>query len=657
MCGIAGWIAGDGQAPDREILTRITRALAHRGPDAEGILIQAPAGLGHRRLSVLDLSAASNQPMRDATGRYVLVFNGEIYNFAELRAELVGRGSVFATEGDSEVLLEALKAWGPGALRRLNGMFALALWDTRLQRLLLARDRLGKKPLFYAHLPQGGIAFASEPRALAEHPALGRRVDPVALRHYLRLNYVPCGRSVYAGVESLPPASYAEFEPRGGLRVTRYWDLAAKFGDKRSFASVDAAAEELRALVDDAVRLRLVSDVPLGAFLSGGVDSSTIVASMLRQRDAGSVLTFTSGFLEDSYDESPMAERLAANFGVKHSSQHLDAAQLDLLPAIAAASAEPLADTSFLPMFYLCGFTRRSVTVALSGDGGDECFAGYETYVADKLHRMAAHSPRWLRQHAHGILDRWLPVNHKKVGLPEKLRRFSKALAEDFARAHAAWRDIFGVDELVGLLRPEWQYHAQAPAQRDLFEHYFASHFAEVAACDPLDQATYVDIKTWLPDGVLVKADRTSMAHSLEVRCPLLDHRIVEFAAQLPPDMKLRGFSKKFVLKQSQRARLPAWLLDRPKQGFNAPVSQWVVGALRQLCEDVLFSGPMQEWFDPVQVRRLWAEHRAMKRDHGLKLFGLLTVALFLRGASPLQEARARGQFTALEPAPRLTNV
>jgi asparagine synthase (glutamine-hydrolysing) len=595
--------------------------------------------------------------MRDATGRYALVFNGEIYNFAELRAELIGRGSVFATQGDSEVLLEALKAWGPAALARLNGMFALAFWDTRLQRLLLARDRFGKKPLFFAHLPHGGIAFASEPRALAEHPALGCRVDPIALTNYLRLNYVPCSRSLYAGIESLPPASYAEFEPRGGLRVTRYWDLAARFRDKRSFTSVDAAAEELRALVDDAVRLRLVSDVPLGAFLSGGVDSSTIVASMLRQRDAGSVLTFTSGFLEDSYDESPTAERLAAHFGVKHSSQHLDAAQLDFLPAIAAASAEPLADTSFLPMFYLCSFTSRSVTVALSGDGGDETFAGYETYVADKLHRMAAHSPRWLRQHAHAILDRWLPVNHKKVGLPEKLRRFSKALREDFARAHAAWRDIFGADELSGLLRPEWRHHAQAPAQRDLFEHYFASHFAEVAGCDPLDQATYVDIKTWLPDGILVKADRTSMAHSLEVRCPLLDHRIVEFAAQLPPEMKLRGISKKFLLKQSQRARLPAWLLDRPKQGFNAPVSQWILGALRPLCEDVLFSGPMQEWFDPLQLRRLWSEHRTMERDHGLKLFGLLTVALFLRGASPVQQARARDQFPALESAPRLTNV
>ena len=639
MCGIAGWISGGSESPDRDVLTRVTRALAHRGPDAEGIVIDGPAGLAHRRLSVLDLSPTNNQPMRDASNRYLLVFNGEIYNFAEVRGELEARGHTFSTHGDTEVLLEALKAWGPAALDRLIGMFAFALWDRQRQTLLLGRDRLGKKPLFFARLPQGGIVFASEPRALAMHPGVAGGIDPVALAHYMRLNYVPGNRSLLAGVESLPPASFAEFDTRNGLRVVRYWDLAAKFRDKRSFKSEAAAAEELRALVDDAVRLRLVSDVPLGAFLSGGVDSSAIVASMLQQREPGSVYTFTSGFAEDSFDESPMAERIASQFGVTHRTQRLDPKVLDLLPAMVATAAEPLADSSALPMYYLCGFTRQSVTVALSGDGGDECFAGYETYVADKLHRIAAHSPRWLRQQAHGVLDRWLPVDHRKVGWPEKVRRLTAALAQPFPQAHASWRDIFGAQELLGVMQGGWREQVTSNAQNELFDSYFAGHFADVEGCHPLDQATYVDIKTWLVDDILVKADRTSMAHSLEVRCPLLDHRVVEFAAQLPPDLKLKGFSKKFLLKESQRGRLPDWLLDRPKQGFNAPVSQWLLGPLRPMCNDLLFSTPMLDWFDGARLRRLWNEHERKERDNGLKLFGLLTVALFLGAMKKAQQA------------------
>jgi asparagine synthase (glutamine-hydrolysing) len=632
MCGIAGWLAGRG-APDRAILTGITRALAHRGPDAEGIVIDGAVGFGHRRLSVLDLAAASNQPMRDRTGRFLLVFNGEIYNFREIRAKLETLGHAFSTNGDTEVLLEALKEWGPAALDELVGMFAFALWDGERRKLLLARDRLGKKPLFFARLRDGGIAFASEPLALSAHPDVGREIDPTALAHYLRLNYVPCNRSLLARVESLPPACYAEIDSTGTMRVATYWDLAAKFREKRVFRSDAEAADELRALVDDAVRLRLVSDVPLGAFLSGGVDSSTIVASMLQQRDPASVFTFSSGFLEDSYDESPFAERLAAQFGVDHSTQHLDVRSLDILPAVIATAGEPLADTSSLPMFFLSKFTRERVTVALSGDGGDECFAGYETYVADRLHRIASHSPQWLRKKLPGILDRVLPVDHRKVGVSEKLRRFSGSLAEPFPRAHASWRDIFGRDELTRLMNRDWRAGLAADGKDDLFGEYFAAHFAAVEGCDPIDQATYVDIKTWLVDDILVKADRMSMAHSLEARCPLLDHRVVEFAAQLPADLKLRGFSKKHVLKLSQRGRLPDWVLDRRKQGFNAPVSHWVLGPLRGLCQDVLFSGEMQAWFDAVEIRRLWDDHEAKRRDNGLKLFGLLTVGLFLREA------------------------
>jgi asparagine synthase (glutamine-hydrolysing) len=418
------------------------------------------------------------------------------------------------------------------------------------------------------------------------------------------------------------------------LRVTRYWDLAAKFREKRAFRSEEEAAEELRALIDDAVRVRLVSDVPLGAFLSGGVDSSTIVASMLEQRLPETVFTFSSGFLEDSYDESSYAERLAERFGVVHRTQHVDVRSLDLLPAVVASAAEPLADTSTLPMFFLAGFTRQSVTVALSGDGGDECFAGYETYVADKLHRIAGHSPSWLRRHLPALLDGILPVNHRKVGWPEKLRRFSGALAEPFARAHASWRDIFSRAELESLMHPDLRGQATSVASDDLFGNYFAKHFADVEGCHPIDQATYVDIKTWLADDILVKADRMSMAHSLEARCPLLDHRVVEFAARLPAELKLRGFSKKHVLRRSQRCRLPDWVLDRRKQGFNAPVSHWVLGPLRQLCEDTLFSTRIRAWLNPSEIERLWRDHKERRQDNGLKLFGLLVLGLFVSGSS-----------------------
>lgn len=632
MCGIAGLIAGPGASPDRAVLTKMTRALAHRGPDAEGIVVEGAVGLGHRRLSVLDLSTAANQPMRDAAGRFILVFNGEIYNFREIRKDLEALGHAFATNGDTEVVLAALKQWGPKALERMIGMFAIALWDSERQSLFLARDRLGKKPLFFGRLPGGGFAFASEPRAVAAHPEVSGQVDEVALAHYLRLNYVPCNRTLFRGVESLPPASYAWFDVAQGLRVDRYWDLAAKFREKRAFVSEEAAAEELRALIDDAVRLRLVSDVPLGAFLSGGVDSSTIVAAMTQTVSSERIFTFSSGFLEDSFDESPLAERLAGEFGLVHRTQSLDTKSLDLVPAVIAAAAEPIADTSMLPMYFLSRFTRDSVTVALSGDGGDECFAGYETYVADKVHGLARHSPGWIRRQLPVFLDRVLPVDHRKVGWPEKLRRFSAALPLDSARAHAAWRDIFGESELSRVMRKDWQ--AEDADEADVFADYFAGHFADVAGCHPVDQASYVDIKTWLVDDILVKADRMSMAHSLEVRCPLLDHRVVEFAAQLPPEFKLRGFAKKYLLKQSQRSRLPAWVLDRPKRGFNAPVSQWLLGPLRELCEDTLFSAPMRQWFDQTAMQQLWSDHERKRRDNGLKLFGLLTVGLFMQRAS-----------------------
>ena len=633
MCGIAGWISGAGPAVDRDVLGRMTAALAHRGPDAQGLVVDGPMGFGHRRLSVIDLSAAANQPMWDASGRYLLIYNGEIYNFRRLRKELEALGRVFSTAGDSEVLLAGLTQWGPSVLAQLIGMFAFALWDKERRTLLLARDRLGKKPLFLARLNGRGIAFASEPRALLAHPGVSREIDPLALADYLRLNYVPNNRTLFEGVESLPPACYAEFDFERGLRVQSYWDLASRFREKRRFASQGEASEELRGLIDDAVGMRLISDVPLGAFLSGGVDSSAIVASMLVHREPSSVLTFSSGFLEDTFDESALAQRFAAEVGTVHRTQKVDPKSVELLPAVIATATEPLADTSSLPVYLLSRFTRRHVTVALSGDGGDECFAGYETYVADKLHGFASRMPSGLRATLPGMLDRFLPVSHNKVDWTDKLRRFSGALALGPECAHTSWRDIMSEAQLASVMRPDWRGQLGPRDKTSLFDRYFARHFDEVKDCHPLDQATYVDIKTWLADDILVKADRMSMAHSLEVRCPLLDHRVVEFAAQLPPDFKLSGYSKKHCLRLSQRGRVPDAILDRAKRGFTAPVSRWILGPLRQLCEDTLYTPSVSAWFDTDQIRRLWREHEDQTRDNGMKLFGLLTVALFLDSA------------------------
>ncbi len=444
MCGIAGWLSTTGNAPDRGVVAAMTRTLARRGPDVEGIVVDGPVAFGHRRLSVLDLSAASNQPMWDHTGRYLLVFNGEIYNFRALRRELEQLGHAFTSQGDSEVLLEAFRAWGPAALDRVIGMFAFALWDKERRSLLLARDRLGKKPMFFARLPKGGIAFASEPRALAVHPDVTGGIDRTALAQYLQLNYVPCHRSLYAGVESLPPACYAEFDAARGLRVTRYWDLARHFHAKRAYRSEQEAADELRELIDDAVRLRMVSDVPLGAFLSGGVDSSTIAASMVRHTQPVERVHVLVGLRRGLVRR--VRGRREDRAATRGRAPHPDARSArDRSPARSArgrrrAARGHVGAADVLPFGLHAPSTSRSrspATVATSASAATRrtsptgCIACWRCCRAGVRAGLAAIAPRVL------------PVDHRKVGWAEKLRRFSAALAYEPSRAHASWRDIF----------------------------------------------------------------------------------------------------------------------------------------------------------------------------------------------------------------------
>jgi asparagine synthase (glutamine-hydrolysing) len=628
MCGISGLVSWNAP-PDADIVARMNQRLRHRGPDATGVVALGPVVLGHQRLSIIDLSEASNQPLSDTTGRFWIVFNGEIYNYRELRRELAGFDVTFKTQSDTEIILEAYKKWGVDCISRLNGMFAFALWDSADKQLVLARDRAGEKPLFYAQLPGDQLAFASELKALRVVPGIEGRLNPRALSQYLSLNYTLGSDCIFTGVRKLPPAHRLVVRRGAPPAETEYWNLAALFRDKRQFRSEDEAADELRSLVDDAVRLRMISDVPLGGFLSGGVDSSAVVAAMRQGGDSKAVKTFTIGFDEPGYSELREAGFMAGHLGVDHHEMVVRPQLAQTLPRIVYHADEPFADTSSIPFYFLGQFARQKVTVALSGDGADELFAGYDTYLADRLHGFGQRLPRWMHRAALGAA-RLAPVTFGKVSWDFKLRQFSRGLELDPWRAHHSWRLIFSEEEKRRLVRPE--HHAEILAE-DPFEEV-ARHFRAVPDLCPVDQTAYVDIKTWLADDILVKLDRNTMAHSLEARLPFLDPRIIELAARLPADLKLRGLRRKYLLKKSQEGRLPAEVLSRRKTGFNAPVSHWLLSSLAELGQSALETLDRDGWLMRPYAEQLWAEHRAGRADHGLKLFGLTCLGLWRQGAA-----------------------
>jgi asparagine synthase (glutamine-hydrolysing) len=625
MCGIAGHLSWSGPS-DSDLVSRMTACVAHRGPDGSGVATIGPLTMGHRRLAVIDLSTAASQPMHDITEQFWIVFNGEIYNYRALRCELAGLGARFHSQSDTEVILEAYKQWGVGCLARLNGMFAFALWDATQDALLLARDRLGEKPLYYRAGPDG-VVFASELKALCADRRFRRVLSPRALSHYLSLNYTLTDAPILEGVSKLRPGHFAVCRRGLDLRQQPFWDLAAAFSRPTNCKSIDEAAEALRALIDDAVKLRLVSDVPLGVFLSGGLDSSTLAAAMCQAVPATDVKSFSMGFREASFSEVAEAKETAAFLGIDHRSTVTTAHVAELLPAIVCHADEPFADTSVIPMYLLSAFARQHVTVCLTGDGGDELFAGYETYVADKLHRLLRWSPPALSAPAARAVRALLPVSFDRVSLDYKIRQFVGGLSMSTGRAHYHWRTIFSSQEKRELLQPEvWRVVSPHDAYT-VFEQFER----DVAGCDDLGRASYVDIKTWLADDILVKADRASMAHGLELRAPFLDYRVVEFAASLPSEWKIRGTKKKRVLKRSQQRRVPPQVLSRKKQGFNAPVAHWLLSSFREAFEPLTVSDQPAPIFNPETVRRLWREHAAGHADHGHKLLGLINLQLWLR--------------------------
>jgi asparagine synthase (glutamine-hydrolysing) len=628
MCGIAGefrWV----NRPDGRAIAGMLHHLRHRGPDVGGVVSHGPMALGHRRLSIIDTSPAGLQPMADRSGRHWIVLNGEIYNYKELKAELAQHGATFRTKTDTEVILEAYKHWGPDFIEHLNGMFAFALWDDLKQTGLLARDRAGEKPLYYCELPDG-IVFASELTALMAHPEVRLARSPSGLSDYLALSYLPGDACMLAHVRKLPAAHLLVVDNGGIREPTCYWDIAPFFRNKLRLG-VGEAADRLAGLIDESVRLRLVSDVPLGSFLSGGVDSSSIVSSMVSLQEREHTYTFSMGFTEDGYDELPEARFVAGHLGTNHRDAIATPPSPDDLVRICAAMDEPIADTSFLPMWYLAQFARRHVTVCLSGDGADEAFGGYETYVADRLHHLASALPRGLLRALPAVAE-LLPVRFSKVSFDYKARQFASGCQFGADRAHYHWREIFGPRERYDLIRPEWRN-----ACRDTSE-AFRRFSDELNDCHYLDRAFYVDLKTWLADDILTKVDRSTMAHSLEARAPYLDHRILEFAASLPADMKVTWARKKIVLKKSQEGRVPASVLNRKKAGFNAPVSHWFDQRLEQLGRDVTGSVRMAEWVDTDRVENLWREHRERVRDNGYRLFALVCLGLWLERNSTRPE-------------------
>ncbi|USI72128.1 XrtA/PEP-CTERM system amidotransferase [Sphingomonas morindae] len=619
MCGIAGIFHLSTPKPvDPARVRLMIDAIAHRGPDGEGVWTGPGVGLGHRRLSIIDL-AGGDQPMASADGRLVTVFNGEIYNYRTLRAELEALGHVFRTHSDTECILHGWRAWGAACLDRFTGMFAFALYDAERQSLVLARDRLGVKPLFYAELADGTLLFGSELKALLAHPRLRRAPDFTAVEDYLAFGYVPDDACLVAGVKKLAAAHLLVADRGRPLgRPQRWWDIAFSAGARGTTAALE---EELVDHMREAVRSRMIADVPLGAFLSGGVDSSSVVA-LMAEASRQAVETCSIGFDVAALDETDYARQIAARFATAHRERLVSPDSYGLVDALAAAFDEPFADASALPGYSLCALARERVTVALSGDGADEAMAGYRRhrfFAAEN--RARALLPEGLRAGVFGTLARHYP---KADWAPRPLRARAtfEALARDPAEAYA---------RAVGVTPPEMRARLYTPGALAAL----AGHRAEdrwvktmrhAPAEDWLGRAQYADLMVWLPGDILTKVDRTSMAHGLEVREPLLDHRLLAFEASLPAALRLRGGQGKWLMKRAMRRYLPDPILYRPKMGFVTPIAQWFRGALAGEAERIAQGARLGAtgWFAPDALAAIAAEHRAGRRDHGRLLWQLL---------------------------------
>lgn len=630
MCGITGYWSDE--VPETSIAVHMAQQIAHRGPDDSGVWCDGTVGLAlaHRRLSILDLSPAGHQPMFSPCGRYVLIYNGEIYNHLDLRAELEREGGSFAWRGhsDTETLLAALRHWGvQGALERINGMFAFALWDSSERILFLARDRMGEKPLYYGRC-NDTFLFGSELKALKAHPRWNAQLDRDALTLFLRHNYVPAPWSIYRGVRKLPPAHFVAITD-GGRNISEpecYWDVKEVAARGVSDAKPAEMIDELEALLRDVVKRRMASDVPLGAFLSGGYDSSIVAALMQAQSDRP-IKTFSIGFHEEGYDEAQHARAVAAHLGTDHTELYVTSEDaMAVIPDLPAIYDEPFSDSSQIPTYLVSKMARQHVTVCLSGDGGDELFCGYNRYllalrVWQKLgalplpvRRALAALVRYAPGQTLDRMQRILPQRFQVSHLPDRLPKLAEVLAHRDGQAF--YRSLVS--------------HAKDPARLVLGAREPETILSRPDALPPLpglrEQMMLLDMLTYLPDDILTKVDRASMAVSLEARVPLLDHRLVEFAWRVPSDLKYRDGQGKWLLRQVLYRHVPRELMERPKMGFGVPIEHWLRGPLRDWAEALLDEKRLREEgiFDPIPIRRMWEEHKVGKQPHHYVLWDLL---------------------------------
>ncbi len=618
MCGIAGfWGKGN-----ESVMRAMTEALHHRGPDFTGTFFdpKMAMGLGQARLSILDLSSGAHQPFFSLDKRFAIVFNGEIYNFKSIRQDLVERGyGPFRTQGDTEVLLKAYQADGIACLSKLNGMFAFAIFDYERNEMVLARDRMGKKPLYIAQA-SSTLLFASELKAILKHPEFKSELNVNALNHYLTLDYVPTPTSIFDGVEKLEGGHYLRIDYKGNIIRGTFWE--PNFIPLE--ISFDESKEELDRLLAKATALRLVADVPVGIFLSGGLDSSA-VAYYAQKQAVSPIQTFSIGFNEKSYDERAYAQQVAKQLGTDHHERILTAQEsIDLIPTVFSSLDEPFADPSILPTYLLSQFTRSKVTVALGGDGSDELLAGYPTFISEKLAPLMSWMPFSMVQGLQKMVN-FLPASDRNISLDFKLRQFLKGFESSKRFRHSHWLGSFSIPEKKKLWNKEQSLKIPHQNTLRVVDNYILRGSEE--------ELIYMYLKTYLQDDILVKVDRASMMNSLEVRAPFMDVHVVEFLNRLPYAYKLKGFTGKHLLKETMRGKLPADIIDRPKKGFGIPVSLWLKNELKDLCNDLLSKEAIesQGLFDYNYVEQLKQNHFKGRQNNRKELWNLMVFQLWRR--------------------------
>ena len=623
MCGIVGFTSANSQPVNREILERMNACIVHRGPDDDGFYIRENVGLAMRRLSIIDI-AHGKQPIHNHDKSKWIVFNGEIYNFQELKKDLEKQGDKFYTNSDTEVILHLYEKHGADCVQYLRGMFAFAIWDERDQSLFIARDRIGKKPLLYSHQPNGDLIFGSEFRALLQHPAVSREVDYEAIHHYLTFICVPAPLTGFKQIRKLEPAHWLRWK-NGKIETKKYWTLDYS---KKIKISEEDAIEETTRILREATKLRLISEVPLGAFLSGGVDSSIVVALMAQESEKA-VKTFSIGFEEQDFSELKYAKRVAEHVGAEYNEFIVKPHALEILPALVEHYGEPYADPSALATYYVSRETRQFVTVALNGDGGDESFAGYDRHfamqISEKYHRI----PRFVRKNLIESIALQIPAPTDFRNKMARAKRFLEAASLPREERYTRWMTNFDLQSKERLYTQD--FHNQVAGYDSV--KFIAKYINRNSGYSILDATLLTDIKTYLPNDLLVKVDIASMAVSLEARSPFLDHKLMEFAATLPDSIKVKGRETKYLLKKVASRLVPREVIYRQKMGFAVPINHWFRGEMSKFVEENLLSekAVSRDLFRADYVRNLITEHKADKQDNAWKLWNLLMLELWFQ--------------------------